>query len=311
MEMLHIAAAAAVSMAILRAALRMPRLFEGLGNFSPHETFDTAERRFYLVVDSFQDADVDIVFINDIQNSRPANRPPHPQKDEIVSWLRDNLPETEKARILVYYYDTTLRSSEYLTRRTLRHEAVQLNNRLIDARAHVVHKDRPIIFVAHSLGGILLKNALIMSEMSRKNNERSILVSTATCLFLNTPHQTSADLLCESIWDAVQPRLDPIQTQTLAWQRSNFIRWARVLVHQTQKFEPIAANMPREPQYIRSKTVEQKEIDCKHDSMMIEALREALSSLRESDCQVKCNSGRLPDGQYSQLSFDCLVRLAH
>ncbi len=51
--------------------------------------------------------------------------------------------------------------------------------------------DHPIIWVAHSLGGILVKRALELgSDTSslKADNTRSIYVSTYAILFLGTPH---------------------------------------------------------------------------------------------------------------------------
>lgn len=54
--------------------------------------------------------------------------------------------------------------------------------------------ERPIIFVAHSLGGLVVKRALIYSSEIRGNNTehlRAIFVSTYGILFLGTPHHGS------------------------------------------------------------------------------------------------------------------------
>jgi len=49
--------------------------------------------------------------------------------------------------------------------------------------------DHPIIFVAHSLGGILVKRALqISSSTNYVDDIRSIYVSTYGIIFLGTPH---------------------------------------------------------------------------------------------------------------------------
>ncbi|KAL2126192.1 hypothetical protein VTI74DRAFT_1511 [Chaetomium olivicolor] len=52
--------------------------------------------------------------------------------------------------------------------------------------------ERPIIFVAHSLGGIVVKSALIHSDAARRGaleEHRSIKVSTYGVVFMGTPHQ--------------------------------------------------------------------------------------------------------------------------
>ncbi|KAF1940047.1 tetratricopeptide repeat domain-containing protein, partial [Clathrospora elynae] len=51
---------------------------------------------------------------------------------------------------------------------------------------------RPIIFVAHSLGGIIVKSALIHSDAARRGaleEHRSIKLSTYGVMFMGTPHQ--------------------------------------------------------------------------------------------------------------------------
>ena len=73
--------------------------------------------------------------------------------------------------------------------------------------------DRPIIFVCHSLGGLVVKRCLIHSKASRHSHTertRSIYVSTYGVLFLGTPHNGS-DLakwgtLLERISSAVLPK---------------------------------------------------------------------------------------------------------
>lgn len=73
--------------------------------------------------------------------------------------------------------------------------------------------DRPILWVCHSLGGLVVKRALIYSKNIRSSHTerlRSIYVSTYGILFLGTPHYGS-DLakwgtLLQSICAAVLPK---------------------------------------------------------------------------------------------------------
>jgi hypothetical protein len=73
--------------------------------------------------------------------------------------------------------------------------------------------DHPIIWVAHSLGGILVKRALeLSSDLTSKNADdlRSIFVSTYGIIFLGTPH-TGADaakwgLILQSMVSALLPK---------------------------------------------------------------------------------------------------------
>lgn len=73
--------------------------------------------------------------------------------------------------------------------------------------------NHPIIWVAHSLGGILVKRALELSnDLTSKNadDNRSIFVSTFGIIFLGTPH-TGADpakwgLILQGMVDALVPK---------------------------------------------------------------------------------------------------------
>lgn len=73
--------------------------------------------------------------------------------------------------------------------------------------------ERPIIFVCHSLGGLVVKRALIYSRSltnEKVEHLRSIYVSTYGILFLGTPHNGSEvakwGLLLQNICSAVLPR---------------------------------------------------------------------------------------------------------
>lgn len=86
-------------------------------------------------------------------------------------WLRDFLPkEIPKARILSYGYDTKLPGSQStasmleLSRKllesvkTVRNKEVSLRELLhLDRGADFKQNDRPIIFIGHGLGGIVVK----------------------------------------------------------------------------------------------------------------------------------------------------------
>jgi len=72
---------------------------------------------------------------------------------------------------------------------------------------------KPILFVAHSLGGLLVKRALLYSSDLRSphhEDHRSIYVSTYGIIFLGTPHHGSGAAtwghVLQAMSDAVVPR---------------------------------------------------------------------------------------------------------
>lgn len=111
---------------------------------------------------------------------------------EDVFWPRDLLPrECREARILTWGYNTDV---------TKGYEGTNKNNifahakNLLAALKRERPKNRPIIFVAHSLGGIVVKEVLRRSNESTQDSINDIVRSTSAVVFLGTPHRGSAKL---------------------------------------------------------------------------------------------------------------------
>ncbi|CCC05215.1 unnamed protein product [Sordaria macrospora k-hell] len=115
---------------------------------------------------------------------------PARQKHAPLYWPRDLLPDTlPTARIMTYGYDTRL-SHPFQGRGPAPKSSVynMAWNFLLQLEAER-HADpsRPLLFVAHSLGGILVKEALRRSERC-KSSLRDVFTSTTALMFFGTPH---------------------------------------------------------------------------------------------------------------------------
>ena len=97
-----------------------------------------------------------------------------------------------KARILSYAYDIenwNLTSQD--TSKNVLTESVNLIAKLHADRESNAAVKRPLIFVCHGIGGIIVKRALSHSSTSKNRqvrHRRSIYVSTYAILFFGTPH---------------------------------------------------------------------------------------------------------------------------
>ncbi|KAF2679629.1 hypothetical protein K458DRAFT_115480 [Lentithecium fluviatile CBS 122367] len=113
-------------------------------------------------------------------------------------WLRDLLPkDIPNARIFCWGYDANTHGKR-VSHQFLHDHAEQLVSNLCVKRKRTSTMQRPIIFVAHSLGGIIVKGALIHSDAARKGaleEHRSIKTSTYGIMFMGTPHQGGNGLL--------------------------------------------------------------------------------------------------------------------
>ncbi|KIV92177.1 polyubiquitin [Exophiala mesophila] len=104
-------------------------------------------------------------------------------------WLEDFLPEAmPNARIMTFGYDSSLLLSR--SKAGIEDFALDLLNRIWMLRQTQKTKARPLIFVAHSLGGVVVKKALILSH-ENSHYYGDIVASTAGIIFLGTPHRGS------------------------------------------------------------------------------------------------------------------------
>jgi hypothetical protein len=84
------------------------------------------------------------------------------KKDEVFCWPKDGLPKKlPKAQILLYGYDAdVLNLLQSTPSGSITHHA----NNLLASLKTILPKDNPIIFVCHSLGGILVKDVCSTQE---------------------------------------------------------------------------------------------------------------------------------------------------
>ncbi|KAI0502713.1 ribonuclease-like protein p/mrp subunit [Xylaria bambusicola] len=113
-------------------------------------------------------------------------------------WLSDDdmLPrDVKNARIMTYSYPASVTAllGGTSSDRILQHAQTMIAELVADRELEHA-TERPIIFICHSLGGIVVKRALVYSASrtaSHIKHLRSIYVSTYGMLFFGTPHQGS------------------------------------------------------------------------------------------------------------------------
>ncbi|KAJ5749085.1 uncharacterized protein N7511_010781 [Penicillium nucicola] len=157
---------------------------------------------------------VDIVFVHGL-NGHPHDS--WTSKNTGTFWPVDLLPDVlaaQNPRILTYGYNANVTAfTDGVSRDSVVSHAETLASSLAANRSLKGCADRPIIFVCHSLGGLVVKRALIYSRsLSSEKTEhlRSVYVSTFGILFLGTPHNGSDiakwGLLLHNICNAVLPK---------------------------------------------------------------------------------------------------------
>ena len=164
----------------------------------------------------------------------PLDRPPssHGNSAKVdVFWPQDLLiPSFPKARILTRGYDADL--AVFLgstSQATLRQHAENLLGDVAAVRAKGSQKKRPIIFVTHSLGGLVVKDALGQADRTVLSHQQDILPSVKGIMFVGTPHRGAnaakiGEILCK-VYNVVEGNAN---TQLLQSLNSGSVDIARI-----------------------------------------------------------------------------------
>jgi hypothetical protein len=137
----------------------------------------------------YPDATVDIYFVHGLTGNRDSTWTAHKQS---TPWPKTLLPpELPRARLLTYGYDAyVVRKLVASTNRLIDHAANLLND-LINDRVLCNASSRRHIFVVHSLGGLVCKEAILLSRNNPEPHLRGIFDCVVGIIFINTPHKGS------------------------------------------------------------------------------------------------------------------------
>ena len=103
-------------------------------------------------------------------------------------WLRDFLPlDVHNIRVLLYGYDTTLAGSD--SKSSIRDYSKSLLESIRAFRAGTETEGRPIVFIGHSLGGLLIKEALVLASSNLGDRQsRDFSLSISGLIFFGVPN---------------------------------------------------------------------------------------------------------------------------
>lgn len=133
---------------------------------------------------------VDLVFVHGLRGSRLKT-----WTSDGVFWPRDLLrDDLKKARVITWGYDASIANAfTYASEESLFGHAGTLLSDLARLRRGIT---RPIIFICHSLGGLVVKEALITSDNYKSHRRHptlgEIYGSTIGVVFMGTPHRGSS-----------------------------------------------------------------------------------------------------------------------
>jgi len=117
----------------------------------------------------------------------------------LVYWPRDLLPDDcPRSRVLVYGYDSKV--TKYIKAASNKNTVFSHGKDLLFTLSRARQLDRPLIFIAHSLGGVVVKEMLAQSSIATDDALHNIVDSTSAVIFLGTPHRGSQELAAVGEW---------------------------------------------------------------------------------------------------------------
>lgn len=135
------------------------------------------------------DATVDVCFVHGLTGNRESTWTAHGQS---APWPKTLLPtELHGARLLTYGYDAYIVQKSVASTNRLIDHAANLLNDLTNDRASCNASSRRLIFVAHSLGGLVCKEAILLSRNNPEPHLRGIFDCVTGIIFMGTPHKGS------------------------------------------------------------------------------------------------------------------------
>ncbi|UPK91511.1 hypothetical protein LCI18_002446 [Fusarium solani-melongenae] len=141
------------------------------------------------VLHDCRDATIDICFVHGLTGNRDSTWTIHGQSKP---WPETLLPpKLSRARVLTYGYDAYIMRKSVASTNGLIDHAANLLNDLSTDRAYSNASSRPLVFVAHSLGGLVCKETILLSRNNPEPHLRGIFDCTKGIIFLGTPHRGS------------------------------------------------------------------------------------------------------------------------
>lgn len=100
-------------------------------------------------------------------------------------WLRDSLPaDLPNHRAILYGYDTKLQGSQ--SKQSIHDLGVMLMGSIAEFRHSTQTTQRPIVFIGHSLGGLVVKEALVHAH--RLGNKTNLCQACHAILLFGVPN---------------------------------------------------------------------------------------------------------------------------
>ncbi|PVH72645.1 hypothetical protein DL98DRAFT_595807 [Cadophora sp. DSE1049] len=131
---------------------------------------------------------IDIVAVHGLNGHYEKTWSAHDESGQDINWLRDFLPKSvDNARVMSFGFKPVPQFDRLAA--AFNNFAEQLLDLLLSKRTTKEEQSRPILFICHSLGGAIVKQAL--DRAHRREPYRPLLDQVLGVAFFGSPHQES------------------------------------------------------------------------------------------------------------------------
>ena len=125
------------------------------------------------------------------EDGQPGKSTENSAHEDEVFWPKNLLPDIiPDAKILTFGYDANV-GGFFASQNTIHQHAANLLSDLADLRDTPAEQKIPLVFVVHSLGGLIVKDAINQSVSTVGTRLKDIAPATLGICFLGTPHRGS------------------------------------------------------------------------------------------------------------------------
>ncbi|KLP12267.1 uncharacterized protein FFB20_01124 [Fusarium fujikuroi] len=188
---------------------------------SPAPIAQTRTTFFYSGIQTLHSTETDNIDIVLIHGLKGDCQKTWTDKTSGSPWPKTLLPlEIETARVLTYSYDSTVTGKDDVpSQNRISNHAYNLVTALASLRQSDNTNERPIIFICHSLGGLVCQDALVTAKQRSEQHLQDIVNFTRGVIFLGTPHHGSSlakigELVSRSVGLIKETNSDIVQVLT-------------------------------------------------------------------------------------------------
>ncbi|CUS12561.1 unnamed protein product [Tuber aestivum] len=272
-----------------------PKLYCGSGGNDGDKEFGEPVYGMHVLNPERKDVNVDIIAVHGL-GGHAFHSWTHEPTNKM--WLRDFLPhQVPRARIATFGYDARVAGSRAVVESLDSAQSLLLDVKLL--RSTPEERERPLVLIGHSLGGIIIKKALVIAQ--QRADSHCVLDKLCCAVFLGVPHLGSSVANTAETLVSIAQLFGDFNTRHLEdlKKESPSLRDLAQAFGQLEGFKIITVTEGTET--VIPFTKKSVHVVPQSSASLHMGARETVISIDGADHHMICKFGDSGDGQYSRI----------